>query len=217
MTDYADARMMMVDTQVRPSDVTKFPIIDALLTVQRESYVPSSRRDVAYADDTLSLGEGRYILDARSFAKLLDAIDVQPNELVLDLGCGLGYSSAVLARLAEAVVAVEHVPEMVRDAEDTLSAQGFDNVAVLEGNLHMGAAQHAPYDVILIEGGIVALPDEIAAQLKNGGRIAAIFMDGALGEARIGYKSGETLTWRRAFNAAAPVLPGFEAAQSFAL
>ncbi len=106
MTDFSTRRLMMVDTQIRPSDVTKFPIIDALLAVPREVYVPRDRRETAYMSDNLPIGSGRVILEPRTFAKFLDALNIQPDEAVLDLGCGLGYSTAVIARLAEAVVAV---------------------------------------------------------------------------------------------------------------
>ncbi len=217
MTDYAKARLMMVDTQVRPSDVTKFPIIDALLNVRREVFVPNAKMAVAYAGENLDLGEGRELLEARSFAKMLDALDVQPDELVLDLGCGFGYSSAVLARMAEAVVAVEEIEDMAKEAETLLAEQGVDNVAVLQGPLTEGAAKHGPYDVIVIQGAISALPDAVADQLKDGGRIAAIFADGALGECRIGYKRNGNIAWRMAFNAGAKILPGFERDRAFAL
>ena len=104
MSDFATRRVMMVDTQVRPSDVTKFPIIEAMLTVPREAFVPPSMREAAYVGDNIEIAAGRVVLEARTLAKLLDALDVQPTELVLDLGCGLGYSTAVIARLADAVV-----------------------------------------------------------------------------------------------------------------
>ncbi len=217
MTDYAKARLMMVDTQVRPSDVTKFPIIDALLNVRREVFVPSTKMSVAYAGENLDLGEGRELLDPRCFAKMLDALDVQPDELVLDLGCGFGYSSAILARLAEAVIAVEDVESMAQEAEVLLGEQGADNVAVMHGPLAEGAAQHGPYDVIVVQGAIAALPGALADQLKDGGRVAAIFAEGALGECRIGYKRNGTISWRMAFNAGAKLLPGFAQETAFAL
>ena len=107
MTDFATRRRMMVDTQVRPSDVTEFPIIDAMLSVPREAFVPSDRIEAAYAGDHVDLGEGRVLLDPRCFAKMLEAVDLSNSDLVLDVGTGLGYSSAIIAHIAEAVVAVE--------------------------------------------------------------------------------------------------------------
>ncbi|RMA40629.1 protein-L-isoaspartate O-methyltransferase family protein [Rhodophyticola porphyridii] len=215
MTDYTSRRTIMVDTQVRPSDVTKFPIIDAMLSVPREAYMPDGKRDLAYVGAHVDLAPGRVVLDPRIQAKLLDVLDVTPADLVLDLGPGLGYSTALLARMAEAVVAVEEDAAMASEAETTLGDQGVDNAAVIEAPLSEGSPKHGPYDVICIEGAIERLPEAIADQLKDGGRIAAIFMDGALGECRIGLKHGGRISWRMAFNATAPVLPGFEAVHSF--
>ncbi|MFC2966801.1 protein-L-isoaspartate O-methyltransferase family protein [Acidimangrovimonas pyrenivorans] len=217
MTDFAARRTMMVDTQVRPSDVTRFPIIEAMLAVPRESYVPANKREAAYVGENLDLGQGRVMLDPRTLAKMLDTLDIQPDEMVLDLGCGLGYSAAVIARLAEAVVAVEEDAELAAEAQATLSAEGVDNAAVISGPLAEGAAKHGPYDAIMVEGAVEHLPAGLAAQLKDGGRIAAIFMEGALGVCRIGYKLDGGLTWRFAFNASAPVLPGFEKNRAFVL
>ncbi|MFO1202963.1 MAG: protein-L-isoaspartate O-methyltransferase [Tabrizicola sp.] len=217
MSEFATRRVMMVDTQVRPSDVTKFPIIDAMLTVPRETFVPHDKREAAYVGENLPLAPGRVVLEARTLAKLLDALDVQPGELVLDLGCGLGYSAAVIARLAETVVAVEEDEGLATDAQRILSQEGVDNAVVVTGKLAEGSAKCAPYDVITIEGGVEVVPDAILAQLKDGGRIGAVFMDGAVGTARVGYKNDGRVTWRPVFNAAAPVLTGFQKARGFTL
>jgi protein-L-isoaspartate(D-aspartate) O-methyltransferase len=211
MSDYATRRVTMVDTQVRPSDVTKFPIIEAMLSIPREVYVPSSKREAAYVGENVDIGSGRVVLEARTLAKLLDALDVQPTELVLDLGCGLGYSTAVIARLADAVVAVEEDEALAAEGE------GVDNAAVLMGPLAAGDARHAPFDVITLQGGVETIPDSLLAQIKEGGRIGAIFMEGALGSARVGYKIDGVITWRFVFNATAPVLPGFTAKRGFTL
>ena len=117
MTDFSTRRTTMVDTQIRPADVTKFPIIDAMLRVRREMFVPDEQRETAYADAILDVGQGRSVLEPRTFGKMLDAVNIQGNELVLDLGCGLGYSAAVIGKLSEAVVAVEENFEMVVEAE----------------------------------------------------------------------------------------------------
>ncbi|THD84508.1 protein-L-isoaspartate O-methyltransferase [Aliigemmobacter aestuarii] len=217
MTEFAQRRTMMVDTQVRPSDVTKFPIIEAMLTVPREVYVPSEKREAAYIGENVDIAPGRVVLEPRTLAKLLDALDIQPDELVLDLGCGLGYSTAVIARLADAVVAVEENADLAAAAQRTLSAEGVDNAAVIEGALVSGAAKHGPYDVITVQGGVEQIPQALIDQLKDGGRIGAVFMEGALGAARVGYKVDGQVTWRLAFNAAAPVLPGFAAQRGFVL
>ena len=217
MTDFETRRRMMVDTQVRPSDVTKYPVLDALLEVRREMYVPDALRDVAYMDNSITLGENRIVLEARTFSKILDTLDIQQDEMALDIGCGLGYSAAVLGKLCEAVVAVEEDETLASEAEAILGSEGADNVAVVGGALTAGAAKHGPYDVIILEGAVEEMPEALTDQLKEGGRIAAVFMDGALGMVRVGLKTGGTISWRFAFNATAPVLPGFSKAASFAL
>lgn len=217
MTDFATRRTLMVDTQVRPSDVTKFPIIEAMLHVRREKFTPDDKLEVAYAGENIALAPGRVMLEPRSFAKMLDALALERDELVLDIGCGLGYSSAVLARLVEAVVAVEEDPDMAKDAEARLLAENVDNAAVLTGPLAEGAAKHGPYDVIMIQGGVGDVPEALLDQLKEGGRIACLFMEDGLGTSRIGYKRDGQMSWRYEFNAAAPILAGFEKAAAFSL
>ena len=217
MTDFSARRVMMVDSQVRPSDVTKFPIIEAMLAIPREAYVPAAAREAAYMGENLLFAPGRVMLEPRTLAKMLDALDIQPTDVVLDLGSGLGYSTAVIARFADAVVAVEDTEAMAAAAQNVLAAQGVDNAAVIVGPLAAGAAKHGPYDVITVQGGVETVPEVLLAQLKDGGRIACVFMEGALGIVRIGFKSGGVVTWRFGFNAGAPVLPGFAAVRAFAL
>ena len=207
----------MVDTQVRPSDVTKFPIIDAMLSVPREAFVPADQKEAAYVGENLSLTADRVILEPRSFAKLLDILDIKPTEVVMDLGAGLGYSTAVLAHIADFVVGVESHADLATDAQATLSEQGVDNAAILEAPLAEGAAKSGPYDVVILQGAAEVVPQAILDQIKDGGRIAAIFAEGALGVARIGYKLDGRINWRDAFNASAPVLSGFEKKAAFAL
>jgi protein-L-isoaspartate(D-aspartate) O-methyltransferase len=217
MTDYQNRRTVMVDTQVRPSDVTKFPIIEAMLAVPREAYVPAAKREAAYAGEDLDLGHNRVVLEPRTLAKMLDALDIQPDELVLDLGCAYGYSTAVIARLAQAVVAVEEDEGMAADAQHTLSKNAVDNAAVMQGPMTAGNAKNGPYDAIIVQGAVEQVPTALLDQLKDGGRIGCVFMEGALGICRIGYKIGDDVTWRFAFNASAPVVPGFERENAFVL
>lgn len=217
MTDFAARRTTMVDTQVRPADVTKFPIIDAMLSVPREEFVPDALREAAYVGENLELAAARVVLEPRTLAKMLDALDVQSDELVLDIGSAFGYSSAVIARIAQAVVALESDSEMAQEAQAALGNLDIDNVVVQQGELAEGAAQHGPYDAIMIEGGVEELPAAIIEQLKDGGRIACLFMSGALGVVRVGHKIGGHVDWWDEFNATAPVLAGFERKVAFAL
>jgi len=217
MTDYATRRTMMVDTQIRPSDVTKFPIISAMLSVPRENFVPRDKREAAYMGDNIDLGGNRTILDPRTFAKMLDALDIQPTDFVLDIGMGLGYSAAVLSKLGEAVVAVEDDQTRFDEASEALGDFGADNVIPHLGDLAEGAAEHGPYDVILIQGAVEHVPDTVLAQLKDGGKIACLFAEGALGTVKIGYKLDERMDWRASFNAGAPTLDGFQRHRAFTL
>ena len=216
MSDYAAARTAMVDCQVRPSDVTKFPIIEAMLAVPREACVPTAKKPVAYAGEHIALSADRVLLDARTFAKMLDSVNIRPTDLVLDLGCGMGYSSAIIARLAEAVVAVEEDAELAATATENLSDMSADNVLVTKAPLAEGDAKHGPYDVVIAEGAVEVLPAAIASQIKNGGRIVAIFEEDSLSQCRIGYKHDGSIAWRYAFDASAPVLAGFEKEEEFA-
>ncbi|MBS0565730.1 MAG: protein-L-isoaspartate O-methyltransferase [Proteobacteria bacterium] len=213
MTDYAPRRTMMVDTQVRPNDVTKYPIIDAMLTIAREEFVPEPQREAAYAGENLDLAPGRVVLEPRTFAKMLDALDVQPQDRVLILGAGFGYSAAVVARLAGQVVAVEEDASLAAAAEERL--RPVAGVTVQTGALRDGAPSAGPFDRILIEGGIEEMPEAVLSQLNDGGRIAALFMDEALGAVRIGYRIDGQVSWRFGFNAAAPVLAGFARRREF--
>lgn len=215
MIDFAAAREAMVDCQVRPSDVTRFPIIEAMLAIPREDFVPEALRPVAYLGEHVPLAPGRVVLDPRVFAKMLDALNVGPRDLVLDVGCALGYSAAVLARMCEAVVALEDLQGLAAKAEALLSAHDVDNVVVVAGPLAAGMARRGPYDAIVIEGAIEVLPAAIEAQLKPGGRIAAIFVDGKRGQARLGLRMTQGIAWRRIFDATAPILPGFAATKAF--
>jgi protein-L-isoaspartate(D-aspartate) O-methyltransferase len=208
---------MMVDTQVRPSDVTKFPIIDAMLTIPREDFVPPAMREAAYIGNNLVLSDRRVLLEPRTLAKMLDALEISPDDLVLDVGAALGYSSAVIAHMAEAVVALEDDAELAAEAQRIISEYGADNVVVETGPLADGATAHGPYDVIVVQGGVEAVPDELLEQLKEGGRIACLFVEGALGAVRIGLKHNNATSWRFSFNAGAPVLPGFKRQATFAL
>lgn len=216
MADYDSRRRMMVDTQVRPSDVTKFPIIEAMLHVPREAFVPPALREAAYVGENLDIG-GRVMLDPRTLAKIIDLIDIQRTDVVLDVACGLGYSTAVLARLAEVVVAVEDDAARADAAQETLAEQGFDNAAVMTGVLAEGAPKSAPYDAILIQGAVEEVPEAILAQLREGGRICAIFAEDGVGVVRAGLKTDGRVSWRYGFNAGAPVLPGFARVRAFAL
>lgn len=216
MSDFAKSRVAMVDRQVRPSDVTSFPIIDAMLRIPRERYAPAALREVAYADAPLRLAAGREMLDPRVFAKLLNAADIGPDDLVLDLAPGLGYSTAVIAELAAAVIAIEPDETLAAAASETLEGEQVDNAMLSHGDAAKGDAAHGPFDAIFINGAVASAPNSLISQLKEGGRIVAIEIDGVNGRAMVYVKEGEQLQARPLFNATALIVPGFEAAEEFA-
>ena len=211
----------MVDGQLRTTDVNNPAVIEAVLAVPREEFVPRAKAELAYIDEDIevsSAGNGnppRFLMEPAPFAKLVQLADIRPSDFVLDIGCATGYSSAVLSRLAGSVVAVESDHELAQTATETLSRLGFDNVAVVEGPLNEGYPAEAPYDVILVGGAVDQLPDDLFAQLRDGGRLVAVVGEGNSGIAQLFLKTGETVSGRRAFNAAVRRLPGFERAAAF--
>lgn len=217
MTDFSRAREAMVDCQVRPSDVTSFPIIEAMLWAPRERFVPAAKRGVAYAEAPIDLGGGREALEPRTLAKMLDGARIDPDDMVLDVAPGLGYSTALIARMAAAVIAVEPDEAMAAAAAATLTDIDVDNAVVTPGDAAAGDADHAPYDVIFVGGGVAARPDALLSQLKDGGRLVAILQDGGAGRAVVWTRAGDAFNARRLFDTTAPVLPGFEREAEFAL
>lgn len=217
MADFASRRTIMVDTQVRPSDVTKYPIIDAMLHIPREDFVPDGAREISYAETDIDLGQGRALLAARSFAKLLEVADISRDDLALDLGCGLGYSTAVIAQMAQTVVAIEPNADMAEEAQRILSEHGIDNAAIIAGALPDGAASAAPFDVIVVEGAIQHWPEALTAQLAEGGRVVAFWDLNGQSVARLGRCHDGRLAWRDLFVAPAALLPEFAAVAEFTL
>jgi protein-L-isoaspartate(D-aspartate) O-methyltransferase len=215
MVDYAAARTAMVDGQVRPADVTRYAVIDAMLTVPRERFVPRAQRALAYADMQIPLARNRVMLDPRTVGKMLDALEIRQADIVLDVGAGLGYVATVMARMAGTVVALEEEEGLARQLGEAVAAAEADNVLVEHGALAAGVPGSAPFDVIVVEGGVERLPEALLEQLAEGGRLAAIEMTGELGICRIWRRIDGSLSSWPAFNATVPVLPGFDATRSF--
>lgn len=217
--DYADARRRMVDSQLRPSSITDFAVLAAMLAVPRERFVPASRRPLAYIDDDIEIaetGEGRrFLMEPMPFARLAQLAAISEGDLVLDIGAATGYGAAVMARLADAVVALESDAGLAAEASATLVDLGIDNVAVVQGALAAGYPGQGPYDVILIEGSVAAVPEALFAQLREGGRLVAVVREGPIGKARLWRRVGAGVSAATAFDANVEPLPGFEAAPSF--
>jgi protein-L-isoaspartate(D-aspartate) O-methyltransferase len=215
MFDSAIARRMMVDGQVRTADVHNPDLLAAMLTIPRERFVPSSLAGQAYLDSDIEIAPGRVLLKPMVFAKLIEAADVRATDHVLDVGCGFGYSSAVLSRLAASVVALEDDPALTTQAKTTLAAAGVSGVTVSTGPLVGGWPAAAPYDLILLNGATEIVPDRLGSQLKPSGRLACIFGHAPAAKAMIYRVSEGRLVGRPVFDAAAPVLPGFVAPPAF--
>jgi protein-L-isoaspartate(D-aspartate) O-methyltransferase len=217
MVDFAQARRTMVDSQVRPSDVTDLKLIAAMLEVPREQFVPAARRAVAYLDMDVPVDgqSGRALLKPMVLSKLLQAAGVGEGDRVLDVGCTTGYAAAVLAKLAGQVVALEEDIALARIAGETLAASGVTNVSVVSGPLHKGWERDAPYDVILVEGASEVVPAALLAQLKDGGRLVAVIGSGPMGKATIYRSAGGGATGQTLFDATAPLLPGFARPAAF--
>lgn len=208
MVDYAQARRMMVDGQVRTADVTDLRIIAAMLEVPRERFAPG-REAIAYLDADLPVpgGAARAMLKPMVFAKLLQAAEIAPDHTALDVGCATGYSAAVLARLAGRVVALD-------ENAGTMLA-GMPNVTAVAGPLNAGWEEDAPYDVIMVEGAVEIVPQALLGQLKDGGRLLAVVGTMPMGKATIYRASGGHVTAQPLFDAAARALPGFAKPPAF--
>jgi protein-L-isoaspartate(D-aspartate) O-methyltransferase len=214
MFDFAAARRMMVDGQVRTSDVTDLRLIEVMRELQRERFVPQAKADLAYLDIDVPVTEGeggtvRRLLKPMTLAKLIQAADVHGHDHVLDVGCATGYSSAVLGQLAGSVVALEQDLTLARTAEETLRADPGMNVTVATGTLTEGWPAKAPYDVILLNGGTEIVPRALLSQLKEGGRLVCVLGRAPAAKAMLYRAFGQEVSGRAIFDATAPVLPGF--------
>lgn len=215
--DTAIARKHMVDSQVRPNDVTDLALQAAMSELPRERFVPANRRALAYVEQDVPLFDDRWLLKPRDFSKLIDAANVQPDDLVLDVACGYGYSSAVLARLASVVVGIEDDEAIASGASERLSDVGIDNAVIVHGPLEKGCAGQGPFDVIVVAGGVESGLEHLLAQLKEDvGRLVTITVDGPVGSAKLFTRSGGAFGDRTLFEAhPGGVIPAFRKSQSF--
>lgn len=211
----AVARRNMVDCQIKPNRVTEPRLLAALGAVPREAFVAPQLRGVAYLDEPLPIGAGRFLLTPMVLARLLQAAEIQPADVVLHVGCGTGYGAAVASRLGATVVALESDAALAAAATEALAAQSCDSVVIERGPLNQGCAKHAPYDVIVVEGQIDFLPDALTSQMAEGGRLVAVLREHGVGAGTIWVKRHGRVGSRTLFDAAAPALPGFERVPGF--
>jgi protein-L-isoaspartate(D-aspartate) O-methyltransferase len=212
MTNFETLRKRMVDSQIRVNDVTDHRVIKAFSDTPRELFVPSDQKPFAYGDRDIPISAGgneeRFLLTPMVMAKTIQALQIDTTSVVLDIGCGSGYSTAILAQLAGSVVAVEEEKSLVSAAEANLQALGFDKLVD-------GLASEGPFDAILISGGVEEVPETLKEQLNNRGRLVAVVMSGRTGQARLYERVGAQISERALFDASAPILPGFRKAREF--
>ena len=219
--DFQAQRIKMVDGQIRTTDVTDHALLSALLTVPREEFVPARRRELAYIDEDLEIAAAtperpaRFLMEPSPFARLVQLAAIRPGDFVLDVGCATGYSSAVLSKLANFVVALESDAELAQTASANLARLGYENVAVVTGPLAQGHAAEAPYDLIVIGGAVDEVPGALVDQLKDGGRLVAVVGRGNAARAFLQVREGDSLSMRYAFNAAIKPLEEFRKAPVF--
>ena len=219
MSGFSIARQKMVDGQVRPSDVTDLGIIDAMLAVPREAFVPQDKQALAYLDIDLDVSEGgserRFLIKPVVTAKMLQAAEIKDTDNVLVVGCATGYAAAVVAKLAGQVTATEVDPTMAARAKDVLAQLGIGNVTVRAADPSEGDAANAPYDVIVLNGATEVTPDRVYRQLKDGGRLVGVFAMAQPQRAMIATHSHGDVGTRALFDAAIPVLPGLGRVPAF--
>ena len=215
MPDYALQRYNMVETQVRTNDVTDPRIHAAIGTVERERFVPDAKRAFAYADLSIEVAAGRFLVDARTFSKLLQLAGIRSSDHVLDVGCATGYSTAVMARLAEHVTALEQDADLIRLASDLMRSTAVSNATVVQGSLVEGFVQGAPFDVIFVNGAVDAVPNSLLNQLAEGGRLVAVLRGDGQGRARLFVRENGKIGSRDDFDSGVPSLVGFRKTVGF--
>jgi protein-L-isoaspartate(D-aspartate) O-methyltransferase len=207
---FETARIRMIESQLRPNKVVDERVLRAFATIRRELFVPEHLRPLAYIDEDLPLGGGRYLMEPMVAARLLQAAEIEPTDTALVVAAGTGYEAALIAVLTRNVIALEEDPDLARRTRAALVEHAIAAVNVVEGPLPEGYRARAPYDVILFGGAVAEVPAEIAAQLAEGGRLLAVVRPGnAVGRATLTIRTGGVLAHRVIFDTATPVLPGF--------
>jgi protein-L-isoaspartate(D-aspartate) O-methyltransferase len=216
VTRHDAARYNMVDRQLRPNKVHDERVQDAFRCIRRERFVPERLRALAYIDEDLPVAPGRHLMEPMVAARLIQALAVQPKETALVVGAGVGYEAAVLSQLGRSVVALEEDAELARIGRSGLVDHRIASVAYVEAPPRPGHRPRAPYDAILFGGAVAYIPEDIAAQLAEGGRMAVVLRQhGPIGRAVLICRTGTILAQRVIFDAATPLLPGFEANPGF--
>lgn len=214
--DYAAARRVMVDSQVRVNDVTSPQVVSAFSTVPREVFVPKSMRASAYAELEIETSEQRAMWLPRDLGKMLRALEPEASDVSLVIGAGAGYRAALLGHVTEAVIALEDDEALVDQMAERFAEIGMDEAVAVQGDLAKGLPDQGPFDVILIGGMVETVSQAWLDQLTDGGRLGIVVANGqSVGSARIYKRAGDTFAYREAFECCPPVLPGFEKKTEF--
>mgnify|MGYP001332951063 CR=1 FL=1 len=216
--DFSNARRHMIDSQILPNKVTDVRIIDAMSTVPREIFVPDIYQGTSYVDEALRIVEGRYIMEPMIVAKLLQHAEPKEEDLALIIGCGTGYTAAILSSLVATIIVVESNALLVEKATDVLLDLKIDNVAIIEGELCKGCVKQGPYNVIIFDGSIPQVPQPIIDQLEEGGRLVAVVnpeSERELGNGIVMTRFHNAISSIEQFQAGTPMLPGFDTDTSF--
>lgn len=213
--DFAQARHLMVESQVRTNDVTDPRILRAMRTLPRERFMPAHQRTLAYADLDLEVAPGRTLLRPRDLGKLLQLLAPKESDRALELCGATGYGAAVLAACVAEVHSLEPDSSLSFSARAALDSAGVTKVKTVSTAVETGWAEGAPYDLIFLNGAAEIVPEAWLKQLAPGGRLAVIVRDGPAGTARLYTRSQETVAYRAAFDAAPPVIPGLERPRAF--
>lgn len=216
MADSALQRKNMVESQIRPSDITDRRITAAMSDIAREAFLPPGLdKTLAYMDGAIPAGAGRTLLAPRTLARLLQLTAAGKDDKVLIVGAATGYSTAILARMVKSVVALESDTALAAAARGNLETLAPGNVKVVESALDAGHAAGAPYDVIFIEGAVEDVPEALLSQLAQGGRLVAIEQANGIAHAIVTTKTALAVSSRVAFEAGATLLPGFARPKGF--
>ena len=214
--DFEAARENMVDNQIRPNDVSEPEIVHAFLHTPREAFVPATRKPVAYSELEIETSEGRALWIPRDTAKLLKLAQIRPTDIVLVIGAGAGYETALISHLAETVIALEDSAELVEAMSDRFASLGFDRAVAVEGKLEDGLEDQGPFDVIFVCGMVETIPESWSRQLSEGGRLAVIQLEeDGVGRGRVYTRAGDSVSARYGFDAFPPKFDAFDRKKAF--
>jgi protein-L-isoaspartate(D-aspartate) O-methyltransferase len=208
MTDFAIARARMIASQVRPNGITDGRILQAMAILPREMFVPEARRSIAYVDEDIDIGAGRYLMEPMALAKLVQLAEIDADDHVLHVGCGTGYATALIASLCHSVIGIDEDEALVETASANMARLGVANVTIHKAAHASGWSAGQPYDAIMVDGRVPAVPPALLQQLQDGGRLVAVVGDNAVATATVFSCNNGAISSLPAFEASVAQLPG---------